>query len=273
MTDPETLGLRECADRLGVHYMTTYRYVRTGMLPATKVGAEWRVAVSDLDRFRQPAATDTPTDRGGAPWSDRLEARLTAGDERGAWQLVEAALTSGMTPQRVYTEMLGPAMRSIGEGWAAGIRTIADEHRASAVAHRLVGRLGRQFAVRGRPKGRVVIGAPAGERHALPVAMVADLLRGAGLDVVDVGADMPVGDFVEACRAAAPLVAVGVSISDPAAAAEAKRLIEALHTEGLGPVIVGGAAVAKADQAADLGADLHGVDGPAAVAAVMDLIA
>ena len=39
MTNPETLGLRECAERLGVHYMTAYRYVRTGMLPATKVGA------------------------------------------------------------------------------------------------------------------------------------------------------------------------------------------------------------------------------------------
>ncbi len=269
MTDPETLGLRECAERLGVHYMTAYRYVRTGMLPAAKVGPEWRVAVSDLEHFREPARIP---DRGGAPWSERLEARLVAGDERGAWQSIEAALTSGMTPQRVYTEMLAPAMRSIGEGWSAGSYTIADEHRASAVAHRLVGRLSGRFAVRGRPKGRVVVGAPAGERHALPVAMVADLLRGAGFDVVDVGADLPVDDFVDACRGAAPLIAIGVSISNAEVQDEAKRLIDALHAEEFAPVMVGGSAVEGPDHAAGLGADVYAADGPAAVDAISDLV-
>jgi excisionase family DNA binding protein len=35
---PETLTLHEAAERLGVHYMTAYRYVRHGQLFATKVG-------------------------------------------------------------------------------------------------------------------------------------------------------------------------------------------------------------------------------------------
>ena len=29
-TEPEIVSLQEVADRLGVHYMTAYRYVRTG---------------------------------------------------------------------------------------------------------------------------------------------------------------------------------------------------------------------------------------------------
>jgi excisionase family DNA binding protein len=50
-TRSKTLGLKECAQRLGVHYMTVYRYVRTGMLPATKIGFEWRIAADDLEAF------------------------------------------------------------------------------------------------------------------------------------------------------------------------------------------------------------------------------
>ena len=49
--DAGTLSLRECAERLGVHYMTAYRYVRTGMLAAVKQGTEWRVASEDLESF------------------------------------------------------------------------------------------------------------------------------------------------------------------------------------------------------------------------------
>ena len=32
-----TISLQEAADQLGVHYMTVYRYVRHGRLPARKV--------------------------------------------------------------------------------------------------------------------------------------------------------------------------------------------------------------------------------------------
>ena len=34
----QTLTLAEAANHLGVHYMTAYRYVRTGQLPARKAG-------------------------------------------------------------------------------------------------------------------------------------------------------------------------------------------------------------------------------------------
>ena len=51
------ISLQEAADALGVHYMTAYRYVRTGRLPAVKDGAEWRVDPADLaewvDAYRQ----------------------------------------------------------------------------------------------------------------------------------------------------------------------------------------------------------------------------
>ena len=52
------LSLHEAADLLGVHYMTIYRRVRLGILPARKIGGTWMVDPADLVR-----ATTTP-DRG-----------------------------------------------------------------------------------------------------------------------------------------------------------------------------------------------------------------
>src|SRR3990170_3863777 len=68
----ETLSLRECADRLGVHYMTAYKYVRHGRLAATKVGPEWRGLSGDLEAFLAGPAS------GPAPWADPLQAPLLA---------------------------------------------------------------------------------------------------------------------------------------------------------------------------------------------------
>jgi excisionase family DNA binding protein len=37
------ISLRDAAERLGVHYMTAYRDVRTGRLPASRNGVRWRI--------------------------------------------------------------------------------------------------------------------------------------------------------------------------------------------------------------------------------------
>ena len=71
---------------------------------------------------------------------------MVAGDEAGAWAVLEAALASGVAPADAHMDLLVPALDSIGEQWARGVLTVADEHRASVVAQRLIGRLGPQFA-------------------------------------------------------------------------------------------------------------------------------
>ena len=48
------VSLQEAADILGVHYMTAYRYVRTGRLPAQQVDNRWRVRRANLDRLAPP---------------------------------------------------------------------------------------------------------------------------------------------------------------------------------------------------------------------------
>lgn len=256
------LDLKSVAEELGVHYMTVYRYVRLGQLPAHKESATWVVRRSDLDRFKKGEAT--PTRRGSADWAKRIEKRLIAGDEAGAWKVVEAALASGKEPSEIYTTVLAPALASIGERWADGELSVADEHRASGVAFRVVGRLGPMFSRRGRSKGTVVIGTPPGELHSLPSAMAADFLRGAGYEVMDLGANTPADSFIAAARQADRLVSVAVSVTSSDALGSAKKVIRSLGKLGV-PIVVGGSAVTDDDTATALGADGWATDGLSAV--------
>lgn len=263
-----TLSIKDCAERLGVHYMTAYRYVRLGRLPATKVGAEWRVLPSDLDSLLANAAA--PHDRGGADWSARLEGRLLAGDEGGAWAVVESALASGMTPMGIHVDLLSSALARIGAAWDAGVVSIAEEHRATAVATKVVGRLGMRFSRRGRRRGRVVIGTPPGERHCLSVAVVADLIRGAGWEVVELGVDLPIDEFVVAVEKSAPVAVIAVSVGTSTNLEAARHLIAALKNSIIAPVVIGGSAI-DATTSAGLGADGWASDGRAAIEAVAAL--
>lgn len=267
---PEVVTLQEAADRLGVHYMTAYRYVRLGLLPATKEGASWRVAAIDLDRLAAGggAASKGRGRQDPAPWADRLERRLAAGDEVGAWGVVEAALAAGAEPRTVHLDLLAPALRAIGDAWAEGRIDVSVEHRASAVASRLVGRLGPRFVRRGVSRGTVVLAAPAGDLHALPVALAADLVRGAGFDVEDLGADLPLRSLADAVGRTQRLVAVGLAVSTGDNGRAVGESVSCLKEvlDGV-PVLVGGGAVSRAEATA-MGVDGWGGDG----AALVDLL-
>ncbi len=259
------LTLHEAAEVLGVHYMTAYRYVRLGLLNASKSGGTWRVTSADLDLFRTGAAPEIG--RRDAPWAERLQSRLMAGDARGAWSVVEAALAAGAEVDEIYLEVLSPAMTAIGDGWQRGEVDVAVEHRATGIAMRIVGRLGPRFTRRGRSRGSVVVGSPVGERHSLPLAMLSDLVRGGGWEVSDLGADVPDDSFVMAAAAMPDLDAVGISITNPLCLDAAASLSVALR-RALPDVllVVGGSAVQDAEHARSLGDLRYAADGRSFVA-------
>ena len=268
MTDA-VLTLQEVADELGVHYMTAYRYVRLGVMDAAKCGGVWQVQRSALDLFREQAveASTGPSGKGGArnrkaPWAARLESRLVAGDAPGSWSVIEAAMAAGAELDEIYLDVLTPAMVSIGERWAAGELDISVEHRATGIAMRIVGRIGPRFTRRGRARGVVALGAPAGELHALPVAMLGDLLRLRGWEVSDFGVDVPSESIAHVIRNTNDLLAVGLSAMSSdnlPALAEACAVARAADPDVL--VIVGGHAVRDDEHAVALGAHARAAGG------------
>jgi methanogenic corrinoid protein MtbC1 len=169
--------------------------------------------------------------------------------------VVEAALAAGAELDEIYLEVLSPAMAGIGARWERGELDISLEHRATGIAMRLIGRLGPRFVRRGRTRGAIVIGTPAGERHALPVAMLADLIRQYGWEVSDLGADVPAESFVHAALSTPDVVAVGVSITAPTSLDAAREAIAALRKSAPGVmVVVGGRAVSSVEFGIGLGA-------------------
>jgi len=249
---PLTIG--EAAQRLGVHYMTVYRYVRLGMLPARKEGSGWRIDPADLDRL--DTTPSVPARKRSAPWHKRLQARMLAGDDAGSWGVVEAAIASGMEPRDLYCDVLTPVFHTIGRLWEAGEIGVEDEHLASNVAAGIIGRLGPRFASRGRTKGTVVVAMPAGERHDLGLAMLADILRSDGYRVLNLGADTPAPAMLSTLDGIEDLSAVALSIVDNERLNAAEALITSIRDSvGPAPVLVGGAAIADDESARRLGAD------------------
>lgn len=274
----DSLSLQEAAERLGVHYMTVYRYVRLGRLPATMRRGQWVVRPADVDAFASSARRKQTRVRRGKPrWSEyrsRLRRRLVAGDATGAWALVEQALVSGAEPVDIYVDLLAPVLRQIGVAWEKGTVSVAEEHQATVAARRVMGRLGMRFARRGRTRGTVVLGGVHGDRHELPLAMVADVLRGAGYDVIDLGTNTPAASFVEAASRQVHLIAIGVSIGSSETLAEAQRTVATLHRTQTGiPILVGGPAVHDAAHAEQLGADGFAPDARATVDQLVALTA
>jgi methanogenic corrinoid protein MtbC1 len=62
-----------------------------------------------------------------------LEA-LRKGDARAAYQVVDALVDAGTSFDELCEEVVRPALYEIGELWASGEITVADEHVASAIS-------------------------------------------------------------------------------------------------------------------------------------------
>ncbi len=247
------MTLQEAADRLGVHYMTAYRYVRLGRLPATKAGNAWVVDEGDLDDF----VTGVAEGRSREDWTAEFERLLVLGDPTAAWSLIEQALGSSFTPDQVLVEMVLPAMRSIGDRWALGEVDIAQEHLATAVARTCVARLSPRFNRRGHSRGTVVVALGPGEVHQIGAEVLADLLRGRNFSVLYLGANTPPDAIALAVlRADRP---VAVCVAAFASADSLRRVSEAMAARAPDVTLVfGGPVVQSAETVRALGGDVFG---------------
>lgn len=265
-TGSPDVSLREAAEILGVHYMTAYRYVRTGRLPAVRVDGEWRIRRAEVHRMTDSPVGTAGRRRGVGATRRRLVERLVAGDEPGAWALIEDALVGGLEPVDAHLELLAPALRTVGDGWEAGTISVDEEHRAAALSHRLIGRLGPRFVRPGRKRGVVLLAGAPGDMHALPVAIAADVVRAARYAVIDLGAAVPPEYLARSAAAADRLVAVGICASVTGNEGELARAVTAVRAAAPGvPVLLGGSAI-DAETAERLGADAYARDAAGLVA-------
>ena len=127
------------------------------------------------------------------------------------------------------SELSGPALRRIGDDWAAGDVTIAVEHRASAICEHIIAPLAARQP-RGRPRGVAVTATPPGERHGLPSLMAAGSLREEHWLVQHLATDLPANEVGRLAHDVAARLVVLSAVTEEGAergAAEAAQLAQA----------------------------------------------
>lgn len=269
------LNLKQVAAHLGVHYMTAYRYVRQGQLPAWRDGTNWRVDTADLADFQRQRRARSAAD-GGDPepvdWAARTAAALLANDEVTAWHLIERALAAGHEPAFCFIDMIGAALVEIDARSGDEDLGPSTWPAVTVLAERLVARLGARFRRPGRDRGCVVIGGPTGERHQIPISILADLLRLEGFQVIELGVDAAPEAFADAAERAERLHAVAIGVTTIEQLEATRASIAAVRRVGPAvPIVIGGQGVRNPDLADVLDADGWAPDGRTAVATIAGL--
>jgi methanogenic corrinoid protein MtbC1 len=158
---------------------------------------EWlKARLAEGYRIGEAAELLGSTDLGGAPQSteqlrDALFARVQASEASSIEQVLAQAF--GMvTVEEALTEVIVPVLERVGNAWAEGELSVAQEHLASSVIRAHLERL--LTDARGALRGVAVLACSPGEHHELGLLMLAILLRADGWQVAYLGANTPVAD-------------------------------------------------------------------------------
>lgn len=142
----------------------------------------------------EPAAQTTAL---AAAYTDAL----LAGDEAAAEEVLRDAMDAGLSPSAIDEGVIAPAMWVVGEMWRRGELSIAEEHLATEITVRVLALQREAHRVaESRREHRVILATPPGEQHVVALRMVANLLRGAGYDVLMLGANVPGESLGEAAE-------------------------------------------------------------------------
>jgi methanogenic corrinoid protein MtbC1 len=202
-----------------------------------------------------------------------IDALLRA-DATAAQGVVDAAIGRGVPVEVVYLEILASAMHELGERWERAEITVADEHLATAITHRvlatLAGRLQRPLGVPEHDGEMVAVcGCGPADHHGIGARMVADFLQAGGWRVLDLGPATPAEAFAAVATAhGATVVAVSTSLPEHLDGVGAvRRALDELPEPPL--LVVGGQAYVGHPERADaVGADLYAPD-PAALLSLL----
>ncbi|WP_019814701.1 cobalamin B12-binding domain-containing protein [Saccharomonospora saliphila] len=177
-----------------------------------------------------------------------FEHALERGDSSAASALVDRVLDAGASPVSVLCDVVAPAQRRIGERWQSGEWSVAQEHIATGISVAVTEAVARRARRLPVTRGRVVVGCPEREWHALAALVVGTGLRQQGWQVTYLGASTPADRLASHLHHLDP-TAVAVSCSMAGGLPTARRFIEAATTVGI-PVLAGGAAFGTDDRRA-----------------------
>ncbi len=204
-----------------------------------------------------------------------ISENLQTGKAKVVAQLVEQALSEGISPQRILDDGLLVGMGIIGAKFKANEVFVPEVLVAARAMNRGVEVLKPRLAAEGlKAKGKAVIGTVKGDLHDIGKNLVKIMLEGKGLEVIDLGVDVSAERFLEAAREnGAALICCSALLTTTMG--EMKNVVELVKGSDLAKkvsIMIGGAPVTQAycDQ---IGADRYTADAASAADAALELIA
>ncbi len=204
----------------------------------------------------------------------RISENLSCGEDDKVAELTRQAIKDGIPPKQILDEGLVAAMAMVGERFKAHEIFLPDVLMAAKAMYAGMDELKPLLIQEGISSiGKVVLGTVQGDLHDIGKNLVGIMLKGAGLEVIDLGNDVPPERFVETATAEGATV-IGLSALLTTTMPAMSKVIDLVKERGLTgkvSVMVGGAPVSRefADQ---IGADAYAFDAASAVERVKSLL-
>src|SRR6056300_1810755 len=194
------------------------------------------------------------------------------------YEVVEAVnifLSRGWTPYRVLTDALVEGMTIVGVDFRDGILFVPEVLMAANAMKAGMVVLRPLLAETGAPRvGSMVIGTVKGDIHDIGKNLVSMMLEGAGFDVIDLGINNPVENYLDALEKHKPDI-LGMSALLTTTMPYMKVVVDALVEKGIRDdyiVLVGGAPL-NDEFGKAIGADAYCRDAAVAVETAKDYVA
>jgi len=195
-------------------------------------------------------------------------------DAAKADELTRKLVDEGAKPQEVINKGLISGMNVVGDRFKKGEMYVPEVMMAAKAMHAGMN-IVKPLLAEGESSstGKVVLGTVAGDLHDIGKNLVGMMMESGGMEVVDVGIDVPPEKFAEAVKEHKPQI-VGMSALLTTTMLAMKDTIEVLKEEGLRDsvkIIVGGAPVTQ-DFSDEIGADGWAPDAASAKELALNLI-
>jgi 5-methyltetrahydrofolate--homocysteine methyltransferase len=202
----------------------------------------------------------------------QISESLQKGEDKTVAELTQQAIDAGISAADILNNGLLAAMDIVGQKFGANEIFLPEVLLSARAMHAGMDLIKPLLIADDVPSlGKVVIGTVKGDLHDIGKNLVGIMLKGAGFDVIDLGADVAAEKFVETAEAEGAAV-VGLSALLTTTMTGMKAVVDQIKSKGLDvKVVIGGAPVTQ-DYADDIGADAYGYDAANAVGLVKGLI-
>jgi 5-methyltetrahydrofolate--homocysteine methyltransferase len=201
-----------------------------------------------------------------------LSAAVIAGKRKEVPALVQSCLDAGETAQTIVESRLVPAMAIVGERFKNNEIFVPEMLIAARAMKEALAVLEPMLVEAGvKPEFSAVIGTVEGDLHDIGKNLVAMMWKGANINVIDLGVNVPPAKFVDAIREH-NVKLVGLSALLTTTMPAMRETVKAIREAGLTPKIMIGGAPITTEYAAEIGADGYAADAGSAVDAAMALL-